>query len=227
MRVNRKFVEGKFREFNREIFLGRLPELPVEITGGRRQLGAFVYPVRRVRGRIVETGERNPKRCCLRMSACFDMPQKEIEDILIHEMIHYYIWWTRQTDTSQHGVIFRQLMNTVNRRFGRNVTVRSALSAEAHESDVKVKPHYIMVTRWRDGREGMTITARTRIFDLHRRFSALPEVESVEWYFSLDPFFNRFPAFQSMKYILLTDEIRQAISGATPLVNDGRTLRMK
>ena len=48
----------------------------------------------------------------LRINKRIDLPEQEIEDIIIHEMIHYHIAYNGIKDTSTHGRVF---MNKISR----------------------------------------------------------------------------------------------------------------
>ena len=58
----------------------------------------------------------------LRINKRIDLPEADIEDIIIHEMIHYHIAYRGIKDTSTHGMVFKMLMNDINKRFGRQVS---------------------------------------------------------------------------------------------------------
>ena len=58
----------------------------------------------------------------LRINKRIDLPEADIEDIIIHEMIHYHIAYRGIKDTSTHGRVFKMLMNDINKRFGRQVS---------------------------------------------------------------------------------------------------------
>lgn len=46
-----------------------------------------------------------------------DMSAREIDDTLVHEMIHQYIFQNDMHDTSAHGRLFREYMRRINRAF--------------------------------------------------------------------------------------------------------------
>lgn len=221
MRATLTCISSKFNEFNETIFGGTLPSVTIRISDSLGKLGSFEYPVRRVRGVYRPTTERPLDRCCIRISSRLDMPENQLEDVLIHEMIHYKIWFDRLEDASAHGPVFRKMMNDINRRFNRNISVRGNVTGELSDSDTRVKNHYIAVTEWKDGTVGMSPVCRTWIFDIHARFSALKEMIGLRWYWSQDPYFNRFKTFRSSRYYKMTSEMRSHIEAATPCICDG------
>ena len=69
-----------------------MPSVTIRISDSLGKLGSFEYPVGRVRGVYRPTTERPLDRCCIRISSRLDMPENQLEDVLIHEMIHCKIW---------------------------------------------------------------------------------------------------------------------------------------
>lgn len=110
------FAKACFDRFNREFFNGELPEIPIRLGRAKRSLGTCSCRIRRRWWHIVRYDFR------LRFSTSFDLPEAELEDTVLHEMIHYWIWLNDIRDTSAHGKIFRQQMARVNAA-GRHVTI--------------------------------------------------------------------------------------------------------
>lgn len=112
------YIEGKFNEYNGLIFNGELPAIPIKLSKAKTSLGQLAFKRRRTwYGRTVYSDFR------LRVSTHFDLPENELEDIIIHEMIHYYIFVNRLKDKSAHGSLFRQMMKDINTRYGRNISI--------------------------------------------------------------------------------------------------------
>lgn len=197
MRPTKEYLQRKFAEFNDLCFNRELPPIRIELTSSKRTLGQFVAP------KISGWYARDPKMCHIRVSTFHDFDEREIEDTLIHEMIHYHLWYTGRRDTTgPHGANFKRMMEAINREFGRNITVRHKMEANDERSGAasgRFSPHYILVTYWRDGRRYVTLTARTRIFEMHEFFSRHPEVERLEWYFSVCPCWDIYPRSRSYK----------------------------
>ncbi|MDE6010820.1 MAG: SprT-like domain-containing protein [Muribaculaceae bacterium] len=221
MRPTLDYVRLKFDEFNRLCFAGELPILPIRMSNAGRALGMFVHP--RVSSRRMA---RDPKTCHIRISTRLDLPEQEVEDTIIHEMIHYWIWYKAIPDNATHGDAFMAKLREINRLHGRRITVRHHSSEEQLATDRHHRNNYICVQRWNDGRLTLTVCARTCIFDIHRAFSGHPQVTSVEWYWSMNSWFNRFPLSRTAKaYILTPADFTARFADATPCVCDGTTLR--
>lgn len=138
-------------------------------------------------------------------------------------MIHYKIALSGKSDTSTHGKRFRAEMERLNRDFGRHITISSHLTQEQKDSDTRKKPHYLIVSTLPEGTEGITVVAPSHIVDIHR---SLSRHYRIRWYYSTDPWFNRFPLSRSTKiYIPEPEELRKHLEDAVPMKWDGKTLK--
>ncbi len=187
------YVQQRFREFNVTMFDGRLPEPPISITNAKTYLGVCAFRKhRKWHGRLEYSDFR------IRISRRFDLPQDEIDDTIIHEMIHYYIGLFSPADMPGHSTLFRRMMADINERFGRNISVSHRLSAEQQEQAVDNRPKKHVVARvvLKDGRTGIkVIPCMERHIRRYRRgMMASGKVSSIEFFQTTDPFFNRFPS---------------------------------
>ncbi len=212
MKVTFQYALQKFNEYNQLCFDNCLPQIPIRISNSRRALGMFVHP-----RNYPESAPRGVGECSLRISCRLDLPPNEVDDTIIHEMIHYYIWYEKLKDTSSHGPIFRKIMNQINTRYHRNISISHKCSAEEISSDTYNRNNYICVSRWRNGEVGITICARTKIFEINRIFKTIPDLLSLEWYWSRNPWFNKYPVSRTSKvYKIKPDELVTNLSTATP-----------
>lgn len=209
-------LQERFDYFNRVIFNGALPQIPITVSNAKRFMGQFSHPTR----------GKDLKRCRISISVRFDVTDTETEDTLIHEMIHFYIWYKDIKDSSTHGQVFLSMMDEINRKFCRKLSVSHRMTKSELDSDTHVKNHYIAMTQWSDGIWRITLCARTRIFELHRLFSGSSKVTKIKWYWSCDPWFNRFPISRTAKgYAISEADIKEHVGNATPCVCDGRTFQ--
>lgn len=192
MRATIPFIEQKFKEYNAMIFKNSLPPLPIMLSRARTSLGQCAYTKRRT---VFGTIEKYDFK--LRISTAFDLPQKMLEDVIIHEMIHYYIDYNKIKDTSAHGRVFKQMMNDINTAFNRHITISTRLNAEqnAASADTRKRYHVIAAVKMKDGRTGLKVLPRIwqRIYDYRDAMLRSGKVTSVAFYMSCNPFFNRYP----------------------------------
>ena len=206
MKATIPYVEKKFEEFNRLMFDGKLPMLPIELSDAKTFLGMCVHKRKRTLwGKVVCYDFK------LRINTRIDLEEREVEDIIIHEMIHYYIGLNRMTDTSAHGRMFRQMMSDINERFGRHIRISHRLTPEQKEQLCGTKQRWRVVALvvFNDGRRGVKVLPRVvpKIRNYCDVVGREKSVERIELYMTNDVFFNRYPSSASLRvhYIDNTD----------------------
>ena len=225
MKATIPYIEQKFDEFNRQMFGGKLPRIPIQLSNAKTFLGQCVCKKRRT---LSGHTERYDFR--LRINTRIDLPERELEDTIIHEMIHYYIGYNQLDDTSAHGQLFLRIMNDINRRFGRSLTVSHKSTLEQHEQlqDRRVRYHVVAVVRFHDGRTGIKVLPRVlrSILHYYNNVVANREIAAVQLYMSNDVFFNRYPNSSALRvHFLDADTISQHLEGAEKMGCDGRTIK--
>ena len=208
------YLEERFDTFNRMCFDGVLPRIPIKLSKARSFVGRLQYRcVRDWRGRT-----RRNEDFVLRMSVRFDLPEAEVEDTLIHEMIHYCIAWKGLKDSSTHGRLFRAMMQEINVRHGRHLSISHRATPEELDGDVRERDHELFVSELADGRTAVTVCARSRTGTIRRALLLAPSVRELRRYRSRDPWFNRFPRCRTPKVFPVDpEELRPHLAGAEAL----------
>lgn len=221
-----EYVERCFDEFNRQMFGGALPKLPVVMSRSRSYLGACVFKRRRsILGKVRFYDFK------LRISNRLDLPENVIDDVIIHEMIHYYIGVNQLNDTSAHGRLFRQMMNSINERYGRHVSISHKLTPEQSGSldDGKRRWRVVAVLRLADGRVGVKVLPHIvqRIVAYFNAADKSPEVADVRICFSDDTFFGKFPCSSAFKVHFVDEtDLSEHLAGSRSVECDGRRLHL-
>lgn len=118
-----EFVKECFDRFNAEMFAGELPAIPIVLSRAKTFLGKVEYKsIRGFFGRIWSNSDFRMK-----ISTAYDLPEEELEDVVLHEMIHYYIAVKKIRDKSAHGPRFREMMKSINAGYGRHITISHRL----------------------------------------------------------------------------------------------------
>ena len=115
MRITVIDIQNIFDKYNELCFDGKLPMPRIRIGHAKNYLGQLRYKVKKDKD-----GKRTYYDFSLNFSKLYEMDQQKLEDVVIHEMIHYYIHYHQIQDTSAHGAVFRKMMNDINTRFQRN-----------------------------------------------------------------------------------------------------------
>jgi len=212
----RNWLTAKYNEFNSLCFEGSLPLIPFRFTRANTFGGKLQYKrLRKPFGKEVHTDY------VLVLDVSHDRTEAETEDILLHEMIHFYIEHHHLKDTSSHGPVFRKMMNDINQRFGRHITI--SLKANSPETDTRIRPHWVGIIMFSDNKLGVTVTGQGNFLSIHQALQTARDIDSVAWFISMDSFFNRFPHVRTPKvYRADKEELMQHLQGATPIRFDGK-----
>lgn len=218
MKATIPYIEQKFEEFNQQMFAGQLPKLPIELSDAKTFLGVCAFKTRK--------GKDGKKICYdfkLRINTRIDLPEAEIEDTIIHEMIHYFIGYNQLEDASAHGPMFLHMMNSINAKYGRHLSVSYKVTKEQREQAIDAKQHWrvVAVVKFKDGRYGIKVLPRIqqRIVNYYTKVGSSKDVERVELYMSNNVYFNRFPNSSVLNaHYVDIEEINKNIKGAEPLV---------
>lgn len=138
--------------------------------------------------------------------------------MLLHEMIHYYIAYKGICDTSAHGKVFRQMMSQINARYDRHITV-SHRTTDTERSSITAREYYVFcLSTLTGGRQGITVSAKTRVFYLWDKLPTLPEVVATAWYISTDTELSRYPRSQQPRIYGIDEPlISRVLANAKPL----------
>lgn len=214
------FLSSRFAQFNQTIFDGRLPVPTFRIGYARRSQGSLSYKSVRHFGVKHRVGDFT-----LTLSRKFDCPEEEWEDTLIHEMIHLHIAANGIVDTSTHGKVFRQMMHDINARCGRHITISKRLSVEEAERETLSAPRFFCVVKLADGRTALTVAAKTCINSLWRDIPRVYKTVSIDWYWSADAYFSRFPVARTPRlYVVKAEDLAPRLAKAVRLTKDGKRI---
>ncbi len=195
-----------FDRFNSLIFGGELKPVPIVPSRARTFLAAMKFERKRnLFGKVAYSNVRMVVSGQIQTLKT----EKEVEDVIIHEMIHYYILSKGLKDDAPHGKIFRRMMEDINQKFGRNITVSHKLAKEEaakrqDERRNRIRKHIFCIVRFRDGQLAIIVVAETRLADFIRAIRRMPNVKDSEWYVSTDTFFNRYPHSKTLKFYVIT-----------------------
>ncbi len=224
MTITADYVREKFDALNALCFDGGLAPLPVSISRARTFLGSVRYKRRR-KHLIFGGWKYSDFRLVISKKVELLENERDVEDVILHEMIHYAILSRQQHDTSAHGRLFREMMDDINTRFNRHITISHRTTEDERQSDTERRQHLVCVTRFRDGSCGITLAARTRFFALWDTLPTLPGAVDCTWYVSTSPYFNRFPRSRTPKaYRADAAELAPHLATAKRLVRNGRTI---
>ncbi|MBR3093370.1 MAG: SprT-like domain-containing protein [Bacteroidaceae bacterium] len=221
MRFSPTYAIRKFNHFNQLCFDGQLPPVNIEMCDSKSYLGQCTCKVRR---KADGTKEKYDFR--IRLSLRADLPEDELDDILIHEMIHYYIDVNHFHDSSAHGPLFRMKMASINANYGRHITISHKGTKEQKEQmqDKRPRWHVVAVLTMTNGKKGIKVLPRVlpSILKYYNGVISSPQVQAVELFMSDNVFFNRYPNSSSLRYHELDESVIESnLQGAEKMGCDG------
>ena len=112
MTIDNFTLLAKFTEYNNKYFSGMLPIPMFDLMHGCQTLGYFSY----------QYDEYNNANEMIQMSDFYDYTEKQFRDVMVHEMIHYYLYYTGEDVKVKHGKAFKRKANEMNRAYGLNIS---------------------------------------------------------------------------------------------------------
>lgn len=222
MRATVEFLEERFERFNRDIFHNALPLPEMHISSARTFMGQFRSE------RRASSLRKTTETYHLTLSDRYEMEERVLEDVLIHEMIHFLIRFRRIKDSSSHGTQFRKLMNEINRTHGRRITVSHRCTKEELASDGAKAHSIVCLCTMTDGRRLVCRVSQSKVFEIHRAFQEWNLVAQEEWYWVYGSYFNRYRRVLTPRLFSVDKEGLEVISSGTRLefaeVSGGRTI---
>jgi hypothetical protein len=102
-----------FTKYNNDYFGGVLPYPEFKIRKSYFTLGYFSCNY---------DENYNLYNCVLEISNRYDYTEEQLRDIIVHEMIHYYLAYTGIDVKMNHGKEFNKMARELNENFGLHIT---------------------------------------------------------------------------------------------------------
>ena len=103
-----------FDTCNMEYFEGKLLFPQFSLLHSFRTCGYFKY----MKGGWFDKTIYDP---VIMMTDYYDFTEKQFVDIMVHEMIHYYLAYTGEDRRCRHGKEFKKIADNLNRKYGLRV----------------------------------------------------------------------------------------------------------
>lgn len=193
-------MEEWFKRFDQEYFGGKLPLPELGLTRAKTRLGQLAFK------RSSRWGRTKLYDFKLSMSTYYDMTDKQAKCVLLHEMIHYIIGYTGLKDTAPHGVVFRGMMDSLNRKYGWDIRVMTSTKGwKVSETVVARKKaagpqiYLILAVELKDGKYFLSRVSPRFARSLERQLLTAKEVSSYDWYTTQESYFEDFPQVRSLR----------------------------
>lgn len=194
MQVTKEWMGKWFTEFNHDYFEARLPLPRLALSKSRTRLGTMTCrrQVRMFHARLYDYA--------IHLSNYYELSERQFQNILLHEMIHYFISYTGLRDTSPHGVVFRKMMAEFNCKYGWEISVMtSTKNVEKVGGIPKDKIYLVLAMEMKDGRRFLSVVNPRSAKQLERQMHLVPNLGNHGWYTSKDPYFFGFPTVRTLR----------------------------
>ena len=200
MIVTVEWMEEWFRRFDHDYFGGKLPVPELGLTRAKTRLGQLAYK------RATRWGRTKLYDVKLSMSTYYDMTDRQAKSVLLHEMIHYIIGFTGLKDTAPHGIVFRGMMDNLNRKYGWDIRVMTStkgwkVSEWAEERQKAKGPQiYLMLAiEMQDGKHYLSRVNPSFARRIESKLALVRELRSHRWYTTQEPYFEDYPQVRSLR----------------------------
>ena len=194
------WMEEWFKRFDQEYFGGKLPLPELALTRAKTRLGQLAFK------RASRWGRTKLYDFKLSMSTYYDMTEQQAKSVLLHEMIHYIIGYTGLKDTSPHGVVFRGMMDNLNRKYGWDIRVMTSTKGwkvserVAEKKKAKGPQTYLMLAiELKDGKFYLSRVNPGFARRIEKQLPMVRELRSHRWYTTQESYFEDYPQVRSLR----------------------------
>ena len=200
MIVTVEWMEEWFRRFDHDYFGGKLPVPELGLTRAKTRLGQLAYK------RATRWGRTKLYDFKLSMSTYYDMTDRQAKSVLLHEMIHYIIGFTGLKDTAPHGIVFRGMMDNLNRKYGWDIRVMTSTKgwkvSERVEERQKAKgpqTYLMLAIEMQDGKHYLSRVNPSFAHRIESKLVLVRELRSHRWYTTQEPYFEDYPQVRRLR----------------------------
>lgn len=200
MIVTIDWMEEWFKRFDQEYFGGKLPLPELSLTRAKTRLGQLAFK------RASRWGRTKLYDFKLSMSTYYDMTEQQAKSVLLHEMIHYIIGYTGLKDTAPHGVVFRGMMDNLNRKYGWDIRVMTSTKGwkvserVAEKKKAKGPQTYLMLAiELKDGKFYLSRVNPGFVRRIEKQLPMVRELRSHRWYTTQESYFEDYPQVRSLR----------------------------
>lgn len=186
--------------FRPRLLRGKLPVPELGLTRAKTRLGQLAYK------RATRWGRTKLYDFKLSMSTYYDMTDRQAKSVLLHEMIHYIIGFTGLKDTAPHGIVFRGMMDNLNRKYGWDIRVMTSTKgwkvSERVEERQKAKgpqTYLMLAIEMQDGKHYLSRVNPSFARRIESKLVLVRELRSHRWYTTQEPYFEDYPQVRSLR----------------------------
>lgn len=206
------YLRHAFEHYNALIFEGKLPVPKLKWSRAKTRLGQMACK------RKISWGRTKFYDYTISVSSYYKLTTEEIDDVLIHEMIHYSIAYTGLKDTSAHGIVFRGMMDKINRTFGRHITISVRTRNLQPRMEQQPKDYLILALEMKDGKYYLSSVNPSAARKIATSLVRTREIAHYAWYQSQDEYFHGMPRVRSLRGRQVSTEVYETMIGKMKLL---------
>ena len=195
------YLRQAFEHYNNLIFDGKLPVPKLKWSRAKTRLGQMACK------RKMSWGRTKFYDFSISISNYYKLTTEQIDDVLIHEMIHYSIAYTGLKDTSSHGIVFHGMMDKINRTFGRHLTISVRTRNLQPRTAQQPKDYLILALKMKDGKYFLSSVNPSAAGKLAISLARTREIAHYAWYQSQDEYFHSMPRVRSLRGRQVSKEV--------------------
>lgn len=206
MQIDTLWMKTNFMRFNTQYFDGVLPLPRLRAGRSRTQLGTMSCK------RKTSWGRTKLYDFTISLSNYYDQTEHQFQSVLLHEMIHLSIAVSGVKDTSPHGVVFRGLMQRLNRDgWDIQIMTKTRDYTKAYTGSATVIAQYIVLAlEMNDGKRFLSSVNPKFVRDINQQLRTIPQISLFAWFTTSDRWFEAMPKVRSLRGRRVTAEVFQA-----------------
>ncbi len=204
MQIDMGWLRENFARFNTRYFSDTLPVPRFHVGHSRTRLGSMSF-----KRKVQPFGRTRHYDFSISLSNFYDQTEYQFQSVLLHEMIHLSIACSGIKDTSPHGVVFRGMMQRLNRE-GWNIRVMTSTKGykKAHAGSTTVISQYLVLAiETRDGYHFLSSVNPKFARELHAKLHSAREITHFAWFTTSDHWFEDMPKVRSLRGRRVTPEV--------------------
>ena len=215
MQIDTLWMKTNFMRFNTQYFDGVLPLPRLRAGRSRTQLGTMSCK------RKTSWGRTKLYDFTISLSNYYDQTEHQFQSVLLHEMIHLSIAVSGVKDTSPHGVVFRGLMQRLNRD-GWDIQIMTKThdyTKACTGSDTVIAQYIVLALEMNDGKRFLSSVNPKFVRDINQQLRTIPQISHFAWFTTSDRWFEAMPKVRSLRGRRVTAEVFQTKTQAMKPIN--------
>ena len=215
MQIDTLWMKTNFMRFNTQYFDGVLPLPRLRAGRSRTQLGTMSCK------RKTSWGRTKLYDFTIGLSNYYDQTEHQFQSVLLHEMIHLSIAVSGVKDTSPHGIVFRGLMQRLNRDgWDIQIMTKTRDYTKAYTGTATVIAQYIVLAlEMNDGKRFLSSVNPKFVRDINQQLRTIPQISHYAWFTTSDRWFETMPKVRSLRGRRVTVDVFQAKTQAMKPIN--------